>query len=48
MDLEFLTGGPVYDSCIRPYKNPDFFKNGKMEKDFEIPDLNEILHQKNG
>ena len=43
MDLEFLTGGPVYDSCIRPYKNPDFFKNGKMEKDFEIPDLNEIL-----
>ncbi len=43
MDLKFLTGGPVYDSCIRPYKNPDFFKNGKMEKDFEIPDLNEIL-----
>ncbi len=40
MDLEFLTGGPVYDSCIRPFaiQKPD-----EKEKDFKIPDLNNVL-----
>jgi phosphoribosylformylglycinamidine synthase len=40
MDLDFLTGGPVYDSCIRPFVLP---KPEKNEKDFEIPDLNDAL-----
>ncbi len=40
MDLEFLTGGPVYDSSIRPYDLP---KIKEDEKSFAIPDLNLIL-----
>lgn len=40
MDLEFLTGGPVYDSCIRPFILP---KPKEKEKDFKIPDLNKVL-----
>lgn len=43
MDLEFLTGGPVYDSCIRPFTLPKPEKHEQKEKGFEIPDLNEIL-----
>jgi phosphoribosylformylglycinamidine synthase len=41
MDMDFYTGGPVYDSCQRPYIIPKL-KN-EDEKDFEIPDLNDIL-----
>jgi phosphoribosylformylglycinamidine synthase II len=40
MDLEFLTGGPVYDSCIRPFILP---KPDEKEKDFKMPDLNNVL-----
>ena len=40
MDLEFLTGGPVYDSCIRPFSLP---KADKKEKDFKMPDLNNVF-----
>lgn len=40
MDLEFLTGGPVYDSCIRPFILP---KAVEKENDFRMPDLNNIL-----
>ena len=40
MDLEFLTGGPVYDSCTRPYVPP---KINEEEKSFPMPDLNESL-----
>jgi len=40
MDLEFLTGGPVYDSCIRPFIIP---KPDEKEKDFKMPDLNSVL-----
>ena len=41
MDLEFLTGGPVYDSCIRPFVLP---KAKKSEvKNFTMPDLNDML-----
>jgi len=43
MDLDFLTGGPVYDSCIRPCAKPDLIKHEKKEKNFSMPNLNEIL-----
>jgi phosphoribosylformylglycinamidine synthase len=43
MDLDFLIGGPVYDSCIRPYVEPDLTKHEKKERSFTMPDLNEIL-----
>jgi phosphoribosylformylglycinamidine synthase len=41
MDMDFYTGGPVYDSCQRPYITPKPKTGG--EKDFKLPDLNEIL-----
>lgn len=41
MDLDFYTGGPVYDSCQRPYIIPK--PKTSSEKDFEIPNLNEII-----
>ena len=40
MDLEFLTGGPVYDSCVRPFTLP---KPDEKEKDFKMPDLYNVL-----
>jgi phosphoribosylformylglycinamidine synthase len=41
LDMDFFTGGPVYDSCQRPFLiNKD--KSNK-EKDFKQPDLNKIL-----
>jgi len=43
MDLEFMTGGPVYDSCQRPYTLPQ-----PVEQDTPIPqpkDLTQVLHQ---
>jgi len=43
MDLDFLTGGPVYDSCTRPFVPIDTEKHKKTEKDFSLPDLNDIL-----
>jgi len=44
MDLDFLTGGPVYDSCIRPFIKPNLSIVNKKEKLFKIPDLNHILN----
>ena len=44
MDLDFLTGGPVYDSCIRPFIKPIVNKRIKKEKLFAMPDLNYILN----
>jgi phosphoribosylformylglycinamidine synthase len=41
LDMDFYTGGPVYDTCQRPFISPSL-KNVE-EKDFKIPDLNEIL-----
>jgi len=41
MDLNFLTGGPVYDSCMRPFILPNI--EGPKEKIFPIPDLNNTL-----
>ena len=40
MDISFQVGGPVYDSCKRPYILP---KKKIMDKNFEMPDLDEIL-----
>ena len=40
MDLEFMTGGPVYDSCMRPFCIP---KRSEAEKDFPMTSLNESL-----
>ncbi len=41
MDLNFLTGGPVYDSCMRPFILPNI--DGQKEKIFPMPDLNDTL-----
>jgi len=41
LDMDFFTGGPVYDTCQRPHTVPKAKKN--IEKDFKIPDLNESL-----
>ncbi len=41
MDLDFLTGGPVYDSCIRPFVLPK--ANKRQVKNFTMPDLNDML-----
>jgi len=43
MDLDFLTGGPVYDSCTRPFAPIDTEKHKKTEKSFTMPDLNDSL-----
>jgi len=40
MDLEFLTGGPIYDSCIRPFIIP---KPDEKETNFKMPNLNNVL-----
>jgi phosphoribosylformylglycinamidine synthase len=43
MDLDFMTGGPVYDDCIRPYSKPIFKSVENDEITFNMPDLNETL-----
>jgi len=40
MDLEFMTGGPVYDACTRPFI---IKKYDETEKNFLLPDLNASL-----
>lgn len=41
MDMDFFTGGPEYDTYKRPFT---IQKNRKSkEKDFKIPDLNQVL-----
>jgi phosphoribosylformylglycinamidine synthase len=41
LDMDFFTGGPVYDSCQRPYS----ISKPKIEKEkhFDMPDLNDTL-----
>ena len=41
MDMDFFTGGPVYDSCQRPFSKPTL--KDKNDPKFEMPDLNKIL-----
>jgi phosphoribosylformylglycinamidine synthase len=43
MDLDFLTGGPVYDTCIRPFILPK--KQSEEYPSFALPDLNETLQK---
>ncbi len=45
MDLDFFTGGPVYDACLRPFIKPTTEKQSKKEKSFTMPDANESLKQ---
>ena len=40
MDLEFMTGGPVYDCDMRPFR---IIKQDQTDKDFPLPDLNNSL-----
>jgi phosphoribosylformylglycinamidine synthase len=40
MDLEFMTGGPVYDCDMRPFC---IKKQNQADKDFPLPDLNNSL-----
>jgi phosphoribosylformylglycinamidine synthase len=42
MDLEFMTGGPVYDECTRPVI---IKKQKTAEKNFPQPDLNKALQK---
>jgi len=44
MDLDFLTGGPVYDSCIRPYIKT---KKDHITKynEFDMPTLDNIFNK---
>ncbi|MCK4332805.1 MAG: phosphoribosylformylglycinamidine synthase subunit PurL [Thermoplasmatales archaeon] len=43
MDMDFLTGGPVYDSCTRPFAQPMTDKHEEKEKSFKMPNLNDAL-----
>jgi len=43
LDLDFFTGGPVYDCSIRPYTILDTKKLEQKEKMFDQPDLNNVL-----
>lgn len=45
MDLDFFTGGPVYDTCMRPYCLPEVEKLQQREKDFNQPNLSDSLLQ---
>ena len=41
MDMDFFTGGPVYDTCQRPFVI--FKKKENIDLKFDIPDLNDVL-----
>jgi phosphoribosylformylglycinamidine synthase len=41
LDMDFYTGGPVYDTCQRPFAFPKSKVTG--DKDFKMPDLNDCL-----
>ncbi len=43
MDMDFFTGGPVYDTCERPVAKPKEYDS--KDSDFEMPDLNNILQK---
>lgn len=43
LDLDFFTGGPIYDTCQRPFKEPKIQQNRTKEKEFKLPDLNKTL-----
>lgn len=41
MDMNFYTGGPVYDTCQRPFIIPK--KKEEADPNFNMPNLNDIL-----
>jgi phosphoribosylformylglycinamidine synthase len=41
MDMDFYTGGPVYDTCQRPFMIPK--KQKVKETDFTMPDIGTVL-----
>jgi phosphoribosylformylglycinamidine synthase subunit PurL len=41
MDMDFYTGGPVYDTCQRPFIIPK--KKEEADPNFNMPNLNDIL-----
>ncbi len=41
LDMDFYTGGPVYDTCQRPFISPS--SKNLEDNDFKMIDLNEIL-----
>jgi len=41
LDMDFYTGGPVYNTCQRPFVKPSSKKY--IDKDFKMPDLNDCL-----
>ncbi len=41
MDMDFFTGGPVYDTCERPISKSK--KKERKDPDFDMPDLNVTL-----
>ncbi|MBN2603927.1 MAG: phosphoribosylformylglycinamidine synthase subunit PurL [Candidatus Thermoplasmatota archaeon] len=43
MDLEFLTGGPVYDNCTRPFIIKEIDRKKTNDPNFSMPDLNDAL-----
>ncbi|MFO7677970.1 MAG: phosphoribosylformylglycinamidine synthase subunit PurL [Thermoplasmatota archaeon] len=43
MDLDFFTGGPVYDTCMRPYTLPCVEEHQQKEKPFPLPDITDCL-----
>ena len=45
MDLDFFTGGPEYDSCQRPFALPEPTKHEQQEKEFSLPNVQDVLFQ---
>ena len=43
MDMDFFTGGPVYDTCERPILKPK--KYDDKDPVFKIPNLNQVLEK---
>jgi len=43
MDMDFFTGGPVYDHCQRPYAKPEQKKNSDIVPSYSAPDPAETL-----
>lgn len=41
MDMDFFTGGPVYDSCMRPFCDP--VKRDENDPVFDMPDCDDVL-----
>ena len=43
LDMDFFTGGPVYDSCQRPFI--EIKQKEEIDPEFDIPDYNKILQK---